>query len=226
MTDLNHNEPHQEKQLPTPRKRRMRRLRPQYRLILSITILACVLFSGVATYAFLNTVTNRATNALTIATLKVDVVEDFNGWNKKTVQLKNSSTTAEGTTGIVRTMIIPTVTDAQGTNGRPARAGEFTKPVNNKMVLGDFTFEFAPDWETNWFFKEGFFYYRKPLIPGEITQPCLTKVSLTVDTPEVRARYKDCAITVDVLADILQSEGNAPQEAWGVQVINGIVSPL
>ena len=121
-------------------------------------------------------------------------------------------------------MLVPYILDSDG-NYISCDLGGLSAPVGNKMVLGDLTLEFASDWSTNWFYQDGYFYYKKVLNPGESTTMLLSKVSLTSNTAEMKKKYADTEIKIEVMAAILQAEGGAPEAEWGITVTGTAVSP-
>jgi alternate signal-mediated exported protein len=188
-----------------------------------ILLLCAVLLIGVS-LAYLLTRTNTLTNAFTFGKPKIDIEEDFDGWNHKKVKLENVKG-PDAVPGVVRAMIIPVLKDKTTGQTTGGAMGPLADPGGgNKVVMGDLTFELASDWAAHWFYKDGYFYYRKVLAPGEQTPNLLLSVYLTVDTPAIREKYVNTDVTVEVFADILQAEGGAPGQAWGVTVSGGIVS--
>lgn len=58
---------------------------------------------------------------------------------------------------------------------------------------------------TNWEYKDGYYYYKEALKPGETTPPLFTGVSISeqMDNP-----YQNCTISVDVSAQAVQVANN------------------
>lgn len=179
-----------------------------------------MLVSAGGTIAYLTTRTEDKDNTFAFPDAEVTIVENFDGWNIKEVQVKNDS----GIPGVARVLLIPRIEDAEGRYVF-ADLGQPSQPQDNKIIMGDFTLELAADWEDNWFCQDGFFYYRKVLEPGATSEKLLQKVSLTEDTTELREKYKDLSIKVDVQADFLQAEGGAPESEWGVTANGSVVAP-
>lgn len=176
------------------------------------------------TLAFLHVITASATNPFTLGDVTVTIEEEFEGWDLKKVYLKNELT-EKSVPGVARAMIVPVLKDTATGDGLGGSLEALSEPVGNEMVVGDFTFYFADGWETSWFYKDGYFYYRQVLEPGETTTQLLEKVALTEDTPEKRSEYEGITVEVEVLADILQAEGGAAAAAWGISVSHNTVSP-
>ncbi len=189
-------------------------------ILLVLSIVLVLVISAGSTLAYLTTRTEDKDNTFAFPEAGVTIEENFDGWDIKEVQVKNDSTIP----GVVRVLLLPRIEDAEG-NYVSADLGQLSQPQDNKIVMGDFTLELAADWEDNWFYQDGFFYYRKVLEPGATSEKLLQKVSLTEDTTEMRKKYKDLAIKVDVQADFLQAEGGAPESEWGVTVSGSAVAP-
>lgn len=195
-------------------------------LITAGTIVLTLLAAMGVTAALLNTRTETVDNAFNFGQTKVTVVENEDyDWNKKEVRLTAASG-ADYVPGVVRAMIVPYVLDSSG-NYISADLGDMPETITgNTVVLGDITLELAGDWSTNWFYKEGYFYYQKVLKPGQTTELLLNKVSLTdSDTADMGEKYADTKIKIEVMAGILQAEGGAPEAEWGVTVTGNTVSP-
>lgn len=203
-----------------------RKIRQKRRKFLKTAgVILFILIIGIGTtFALLSKVTNTERNEFDFGKTEITVNENPDwSWESKEVTL-TADAGSEYVPGVARAMIIPYVLGSDG-NYMLSDLGELSSPTDNKMILGDFTLEFAEDWNTYWFYKAGFFYYRQVLNPGQTTTMLLKKVSLTNDTAEIRKKYKDAGIKVEVMAGILQAESGAPQTEWGVKVIEGVVSP-
>lgn len=185
-----------------------------------LAIALVLLISAGTTVAYLTTRTETKDNLFAFPPAGVDIVEDFKGWDLKQVQVKNTS---DKVPGVVRVLLLPRVKNADGSYA-DASLGSLGKPQGNSIVMGDFTFELAAGWSDNWFYQDGFFYCKKVLAPGETSPILLNKVRLTSDTPELREKYKGLTVNVDVLADVLQAEGGAPEAEWDVTVNGSAVS--
>jgi len=187
--------------------------RPRIALIL-LPLLAVL---GLSTMAYLYALTNAEINVFGIGKTSVEIEERFTGWDTKQVQLA-MGTGSDYVPGVARALIVPYITDANG-NYIACDLADFSLPIDNKMDLGDVILEFASDWATNWTYgDDGYFYYNHVLYPttangANKTSVLLTKVSLSEAALE---KYgEDAQINIEVLADILQAEGNAPSE-WGL----------
>jgi len=190
---------------------------------LFIAIVACVLVGG--TFAVLSAVTgNEAINEFTVGEIGIDIDEDFdplNPWNIKRVMLTNNDT-ENAVPGVARAKIVPVLRDEDTGEGRAADMGSIlAAPTGTRLYMGDVVFVFDTNWATNWFFKDGFFYYRRVLNPGETTEPLLHKVELRAGAE--LEKYEGKILDVEVLASIIQAESNAPAE-WGVVVTGTVVS--
>jgi len=190
-----------------------------------ITLCALLLIGG--TLAVLTAMTNEVINPFTFGNIDIKIDEDFTPWVIKEVRLTNE-TGENAVPGIVRAKIVPVLVDeANPVDGRGENLGAIGAPTGTRLPLGDFIFvfyeSFAGGDSANWFYKDGYFYYKSVLQPGQTTSvPLLQNVELGPDIdPE---KYEGINFNVEVLAEIVQAEGNAPFDAWGVTVTNGTVS--
>jgi hypothetical protein len=188
----------------------------QIALLLFLLVGAAV--GGSYAYMMLNTPT--AANNFTVGIPDVTIVEPSVtpsavpwGASTKPVYL---SIPADSIGGVVRAMIIPVLTDASG-NVVSTPTGQLSEPVADAIVMGDITLHFASDWETNWLYRDGYFYYRTVLSTGETTTRLLSGVTLTSNTPEMIAKYQNIVVEITVLSDVLQSNQDALAN-WGVTV--------
>lgn len=189
-------------------------------ILIALSIMLIAAISIGITFSFLNTQTSILDNKFAFGPVTVEVVENFKGWDVKEVRLKNTS---DKNSGVVRVMLIPRVVDSDGIYVDSDLVA-LSEPKNNKIILGDFTFELDSNWSNNWFYRDGFFYCKKVLAAGETSPLLLKKVSLTNDLPEIREKYKDLDIKTDVVGQILQADGGAPQSEWNVVVNGNVVS--
>ena len=59
--------------------------------------------------------------------------------------------------------------------------------------------------DTDWTYQDGYYYYNKPLAPGEMTAPLFTTVSFD---EQMGNEYQNAEATIDVLAYAVQSANN------------------
>ena len=86
---------------------------------------------------------------------------------------------------------------------------------SNSYTMGDVTFHLANDWRDNWFYnsKDGYFYCKKVIAFGKKTPELLDSVTISSDTKE-KLDSLGAKLTVDILADGIQSEGKAANTMW------------
>jgi flagellar protein FliO/FliZ len=117
-----------------------------------------------AASALLTARTGFLVNPLAIGNTGVTVEETVDGWLAKQVRLRIPTGPAY-VKSIVRAMIVPYIYDGDG-KLIASDLGAMAAPVGNQMALGDVILEFDSAWATNWFYKDGFFYYRTVLEPA------------------------------------------------------------
>ena len=86
---------------------------------------------------------------------------------------------------------------------------------SNSYTMGNVTFHLANDWSDNWFYnsKDGYFYCKKVIAFGKKTPELLDSVTISSDTKE-KLDSLGAKLTVDILADGIQSEGKAADTMW------------
>ena len=187
-------------------------------IVLLVLLLVGAVIGGSYAYMMLNTST--AANDFTVGIPEITIVEPSVtpsavpwGATAKPVYL---SIPADAIGGAVRAMIVPVLKDASG-NIISTPTGPLSQPVANAIVMGDITLHFASGWETYWFYRDGYFYYRSVLLTGETTTELLSGVTLTSNTPEMIAKYENIVVQINVLSDVLQANQDALTN-WGVTV--------
>lgn len=181
-------------------------------------LLLIIFFTCGASLALLSvsqTLTNRFVTAspdIEIEEPNVDDPGDVD-WGPEAKQVRISASEDQGSV-YVRVVLVLSARDSKG-NLHPFNFGPFTAPdEHGALVAGDFTLHFNPDWGEDWFFKEGYYYYRRVLNPSQSTSILLNGVSFNGAT-EDKVKYHNLRIDVDVLADSIQAKGEAVIE-WGV----------
>jgi len=179
---------------------------------LVLTVLVFVSLSINGSLSYLSNQTVPVSNNFTMGIPKVEINEpsvdpDHVQWgaNSKPVTL---SVPLNAGGGVVRASFIPMFKNA---------AGVLAQPISNQLVCGDITLHFTPGWDTNWFYRNGYFYYKTVLAPGQTTTMLLSGVTLTANTPEMITKYQDISVEIEVLADILQKNADT-DTLWGVTV--------
>ncbi len=171
--------------------------------VMVVLLLAACLGIG-GTVAYILTQSGQVTN--TFAPGKVDAVveEVYDGADKTSIQVKNQ----DGTTDAFLRVKLVTyrVNDAGNHIG-----GTATLPV------------FALN--TDWFEKDGFYYYTKAVAPGDVTSNLIaegSKITLKEYTDTDGGKQ-----VIEVMAEAIQARGadengDAPAKlAWGVEVVGG-----
>lgn len=181
-------------------------------LVASIVLVA-------VTLAWLSTTTNEEVNAFGAGTTDINVVEpnvpdkENVPWGADSKNVKISMEENEtNNPAVVRVLIVPVLKDTSG-NILEGKFAQFSEPTGTEMVLGDFTFHFDASWSSNWMYKDGFFYYRKVLNPGEETPYLLKGVTLT-DASKA-ADYVDKKVHIEVYASAVQTQA---ADDWGLKV--------
>ena len=168
--------------------------------------------SAGGSYAFMKAYMHASkTNTFAISNPSVEIIEPNVsnpnsvewGDDSKNVKLKNTS--ADGTTGYVRALIYPEITDSSGAVAG-INTGVISKPVNALMHMGDITLVFLNAWANDWVYKDNYFYYKHPLEANQETSLLLRGVQWT----DIHDN-----IDVNVLADIVPITSDV-ESIWGV----------
>lgn len=86
-------------------------------------------------------------------------------------------------------------------------------------ACADVTGTSSSEWSDYWIWnpKDGYFYYKYAVVPGEKTYPLLAGVKFA-NSEKLNSVYKGLTLQVDVLADAIQTEGGAVSSQWGENI--------
>lgn len=160
-------------------------------LILSL----CLIFALAVgtTLAYLKANTSPVTNTFTAAKSDIKIDEDVTGGQKKSIIVQNTGTA----TSYVRVKLVCNWVDKDGNvSATPVPAPTITN--------------------SDWFEKDGIYYYTKPVAPTGQTSNLLDGNPITQpNAPE------GCHLEVTVLAESIQAApSKAVTDSWGVRVDN------
>lgn len=170
-------------------------------LVLVVSLLALLLVVAGGTLAWL-TAQDSVSNTFTPAHVTCDVEEDFNGTTKEKVSIKNTSDIPV----YIRASIVVTWKDPSGNvYGQLPVAGT------------DYTISYG----TGWTRQGDYWYCNSEVAVGanttELISSCTVEEGATI--PE------GYALSVEIIAEAIQSQPDrAVKDAWGVTVINGMLS--
>ncbi|NLB61603.1 MAG: hypothetical protein GX802_04160 [Clostridiales bacterium] len=191
-----------------------------------LVILSGALLVG-GTLAYLTAI-GAIKNTISLGQIMVDIEEP--GVDKNNVEWGSFTkpvylTVPSGSVGgVVRIMILPMFKNASGDFIENSSVA-LNAPIDNKIEMGDITLMFDSAWSTNWFYKDGYFYYKTVVPSGGATEKLLAGVRLTNNTVEMRAKYQDISVEIEVIADIIQPNPQAVSH-WDVTLNgNGTVTP-
>ena len=157
-------------------------------LILSL----CLLFALAvgSTFALLKASTAPVENTFTAAKSGTDIVEELDGYQKKSIVVKNTGTAVS----YVRVKLVMNWVDENGNVS--------AEPVNITPSITD-----------NWFLKDGIYYYKMPVAAKDFTTNLLQTPITQGTAPE------GYHLEVTVLAESIQAApSKAVQQSWGVGV--------
>jgi hypothetical protein len=148
---------------------------------------------------------------------KINVDAEGNIYDGKNILLDTTENTTENTTEYVD------VSDTENLGGFGANTNLTIS--GNTFTMGKVTFTLADGWRDKWFYNsvDGYFYYKIALTPGDnketensVTSTLLSYVTIPRDTEEQLS--DDLFLRVDIVADAIQTEGNAVANRWGSSV--------
>ena len=213
--------------------------RPRRRLtaaiVLALVVLAVCIARVVPTVAYLTNSTNEKPNDVTPGTVEVTLVENGSEVSDgatqtitvtdssatKTVSVKNTGTTSAYVRVQIGTPMAASVVDGT-TYYTPVSADGvddygFAEPSSNAVTIGDYTYSFRDGWSINWFYYQGWFYYRAPLEVGETTSELLQSITLPEDATEV-----EVSVSIDA---VQTSPTTYATESWGVSTDGSNLAP-
>lgn len=158
-------------------------------LILSL----CLIFAlaAGATFAYLKASTTPVQNTFQVATPGTEIIEDLNGSQKKSIQIKNTGTA----TSYVRAKLVMNWVDDSG---------------NVSATPVDITVDYN---QTGWFLKDGIYYCKAPVAPEASSAELLKQPIEQTGAPE------GCHLEVTVLAESIQAApSEAVTSSWHVGV--------
>ena len=162
-------------------------------LILSL----CLIFALAVgtTFALLKANTDPVTNTFTAAKSGTDIVEELDGNQKKSIVVQNTGTAVS----YVRVKLVMNWVD--NTTGNIVSGDNLPTVVLN---------------ESDWFEKDGIYYYKMPVAPDGKTENLLKADSPITEPADKPAGYH---LEVTVLAESIQAApSTAVQQSWGVGV--------
>lgn len=181
------------------------------RRIISISIMLVLVLVIVpsATLA-LHTTNSIATNVITAGNIEIELIEEAEDESGGRVPFENVTDAAPGDTYSKIPMVVNT-----GDNTAWVRIASDVSVTLSDGVTTEDGFEFADiDYDTeNWEYRDGYWYYLKPLQAGETTAPLFTKVSFGMG---ITNDYVDCTVSVKLIAYAVQHVHNGDGEGQTV----------
>lgn len=164
-------------------------------MVLAISIILLLSTAVMGTMMFLVSKTPVVTNTFDPAKVTCEVQEQFDGTVKKDVTAKNTS-------NIDAYLRIKLVSYRVNTDG---------ERIGGTVVIPNFT----PG--SGWFEQDGFYYYHKPVAPGEIPE-----VKLIGDSGITLVTYTDAdggKQVIEVIAEVIQAKPTSVvADQWNVTV--------
>lgn len=186
---------------------------------ISILLLICIVTVQKISYASL-TSKDKVINTLNLGDINIEVIEMFTppkDWNgdeySKAVKIKNDSTSP----ALIRVSIIPRWIDEKG-NAWPGDTNLVTLNYEtNNIIANQNTTE-----NNKWIYgNDNYYYYNTIVANGEETQQILKSVRANIPE-ELKERYKNKTLIVDVKAEAVQATKDAYKKTWSKLEHQGI----
>lgn len=187
--------------------------------VISILLLICIVTVQKISYASL-TSKDKVINTLNLGDINIEVIEMFTppkDWNgdeyRKAVKIKNNSTSP----ALIRVSIIPRWVDEKG-NAWPGDTNLVTLNYEtNNIIANQNTTE-----NNKWIYgNDNYYYYNTIVANGEETQQILKSVRANIPE-ELKERYKNKTLIVDVKAEAVQATKDAYKKTWSKLEHQGI----
>lgn len=187
--------------------------------VISILLLICIVTVQKISYASL-TSKDKVINTLNLGDINIEVIEMFTppkDWNgdeyRKAVKIKNDSTSP----ALIRVSIIPRWIDEKG-NAWPGDTNLVTLNYEtNNIIANQNTTE-----NNKWIYgNDNYYYYNTIVANGEETQQILKSVRANIPE-ELKERYKNKTLIVDVKAEAVQATKDAYKKTWSKLEHQGI----
>lgn len=181
------------------------------RRIISISIMLVLILEIVpgTTLAFYTT-SSIATNVITAGNIEIDLIEEAEDESGGRVPFENVADAAPGDTFSKIPMVVNT-----GDYTAWIRVSSDVSVTLADGVTTEAGFKYAEiDYDTtNWEYRDGYWYYLKPLEAGATTAPLFTKVAFDLG---ITNDYGDCTVSVKLVAYAVQHVHNADGEGQTV----------
>lgn len=179
--------------------------------------------TAAGTLSFLQHVTNQEPNRVTVGQVGIAVLEQGSVVGGSTAEA-----TIGGTIGVqvrvpsgpgavpavVRVSFVPEATSASASSGDLAFAAQdWSAPAGDDLLLGCVSLHLASGWEGSWQYRDGSFYCRMVLEPGQTTPVLLETVNMAAGYAQA-----DYDVKVHVLAEAIQASPADAPAAWGCTV--------
>lgn len=167
------------------------------KILLVTAVVICLAIAATGTLAYF-TAEDMAHNVITSGGVEIAVQE----WADE-----NKQTPFEDLEGIMPGMTVTKIAEIKNTGASDAWIRVLI--TKNIQLAGDGTpntalVELTLN-TTDWTEKDGYYYYKEALKPGEVTAPIFTAVTFK---PEMGNEYQNATATVDVSAQAVQTANN------------------
>ena len=171
----------------------------KYMKIIAPVLLVVMIWNIKPTWAYLTESVTEVVNTFFPTNVEGEIKEELDGNVKESITVEYTGSTA----GYVRIKLVPEIKDKKG------------NIVLNPISIDDFTY--AKGDMTNWFLKDGYYYYKLVVKPAD-KNPELVFPFTNIKAPTVDA---GCTASLTVLAQTVDEIH--VEDAWGVILNNGVI---
>ena len=176
--------------------------RKGFAALVALVLILCVTIGG--TIAWITAQTPAVTNTFTPATVTTDIEENFDGTTKSNITVTNPKTDSSIPVYIRVAVVVGWEKNGQAVYDATCPLPDLTNAT--KYPLGE-----------NWVLhSDGYYYYTKVVDPNESTKPLFM-----TDITEPQKKPEGARLQVTILAEAIQAQGGAVQNAWpGAPITN------
>lgn len=187
-------------------------------ILVGLLVICLVALLAGGTYAWF-TAQDDTTNTLTAGTVKIEINEDYDpviAWQPGDVNTKAKQVSVKSQ-GNKRTYVRVSLTPVWGHEDDGGNfVAEPSLPVDNVELI------FDEDYDYNWVYSDGWYYYKHILAAGGETPLLLSSVTLDENTgPE----YEGKVLQIVVSAEAVQASHDAYKDVWGLTALPAGVDP-
>lgn len=171
------------------------------KLFALILFIACLSVAAYGTIAYF-TAEDTATNVITTGNIRIELEETTVSETGELVPFKDL-------TGVMPGADVSKIVQVKNTGSQPAyvriRMEKVITLAEGASGEADASLLSCDLNETDWTYKDGYYYYNEPLAPGAKTEPLFTKVTFSKEMDNL---YQDSKAQINLVAFATQAANN------------------